>query len=256
LNVTGVLLRVPSEFYNDRKKAATWLVTSIIFGLVGLAMALGALKKEFALSTTLLGYALAAVVTSVLILFANQTMRKALEQNQQLPTWPFKTETIKRATLILLGLLLVSLVLISLKLGNIAAEVGAVLAALSIGGFLLLGIAALAIAEIQKNIFGNLEYLIRLKRQLDARLYDQQYKIERETNDREDERDKALLNQKRIQEEIDHLYLIYEEAYHLGWSARILHEERLIQIQNQYAQIPTLGMKLEENANEGFQPEK
>jgi hypothetical protein len=220
--------------YNRRlsRKKSKWLILAVGLGLIGFGILLSAIEQSYnTISMIMLGYSLAVVTAAVMILVVHYTLRRADDNSKNqhyLPDWLFKT--LVGVTLGLLVMLLVSLVLIA----GVASDFPSALAIFSIGVFLLLGTAVLAVGQIQHNVFKNELYWIGVRGQLDGRLHDLQEEIEKPIieakkvqKEQEDRKRKAAEEKVKIQRELDRMRIVFEEAYNRGRNTRELQEKRI-----------------------------
>lgn len=212
------------------RKASKWLIVAVILGLLGFGILLSAIQQSYnTISMIMLGYSLAVVVVAVMMLVVHYTLRRMdsdLENQRYLPDWLFKT--LIGVTLGVLAMLLISLVL----LAGVTSDFPSILAVFSVGTFLLLGTAALAVGQVQHNIFKNEIYWIHVRAQIERRLQKLQHGIEKpmreaeEVKKKQDERNrKAAAEKAKLQREVEQIKTVFEEAYNRGMNTRELQEQ-------------------------------
>lgn len=225
-----------SEEYVAKEKSK-WFIIAIALGLPGIGILLSSIQQGSSLSIILLGFALAAMVVSAMMLIVHFTFKQvSWQENQPLsewivPKWFFKTISI--VTFSLLSVLFLSLLLygFSGSADVIIKRIANDIAVLAIGVFLLTVMVTLALGIIYNNIFKNENHWIMVKAQIDRRLRNIELqkaipKVRIEKKKRE-KFDQKQLAKAKIIEEIERLKHIYEQAYEIGFNARTLQENRL-----------------------------
>jgi len=192
------------------KERTADIIKAILFGLPGIGMVLGYLNAA-SLDIIFVGFAMAAVTVAIMIFILQISLNKSDSGIPVFfPKWVYNSFIFM--TILTFAVFFVVIVLRETHEPSISATALGITFA---GLFLIIGSASLAASEMQKGIYADETYLLRLMAQLENRIIDCKGKIN-------EIQGLNKLHETYIENEWARIKMEFEQAYELAAKARTI----------------------------------